>query len=209
MSKLPFSLIPTVRPLSRDPITVADPYRELKELLLRSYGLSDEQRTSKWLDYPMCSGENRPSVLWDNLTALQPATLKEAQVALFLRKLPRHISALINTRSFDTTEEMIQRCNALCMSQRTPEEAASAAAAAAPASAGPWQHSSLRNARRSPSPYRRKTLGGDKATNKSGRRRSPTPGAAKGGRNDGLCFYHSRFSNKAHKCEKGCTYQEN
>jgi hypothetical protein len=203
MYKLPFSLIPTVHPLSRDPTAVTNPYKELKELLLRSYSLSDEQRTSKWLDYPMCSGETRPSVLRDNLTALQPAMIKEAQTALFLRKLPRHISALINTRSFDTTEEMIQRCNALWMSQ-TPEEAASAAAAA-----DPWQHSTLGNARRSPSPYRHKTSSGDKSGNKSGRRRSPTPGAAKGGRNDGLCFYHSRFGNKAHKCEKGCTYQEN
>jgi hypothetical protein len=63
MSKLPFSLTPAVRPLSRDPTAVADPYRELKELLLRSYGLTDKQRTSKWLDYPMCSGDTRPSVL--------------------------------------------------------------------------------------------------------------------------------------------------
>ena len=102
---------------------------------------------------------------------------------------------------------MIQSCNALWMSQ-TPEEAASAAPAAA-AAAGPWQHSTLRNARRSPSPYRRKTPGGDKSGDKSGRCRSPTPGAAKGGRNDGLCFYHARFGNKAHKCERGCTYQEN
>ncbi len=129
MSKLPFSLIATVRPLSRDPTTVADLYKELKELLLRSYGLSDEQMTNKWLDYPMCS-DTRPSVLWDNLTALQPATIKDAQIALFLCKLPRHISTLINKRAFDTTEEMIQRCNALWMSQ-TPEEAASTAAAAA------------------------------------------------------------------------------
>jgi hypothetical protein len=65
MSKLPFSLIATVRPLSRDPTAVGDPYKELKELLLRSYGLSDEQMTNKWLDYPMC-GDTRPSVLWDN-----------------------------------------------------------------------------------------------------------------------------------------------
>jgi hypothetical protein len=71
MSKLPFSLIATVRPLSRDPTAVGDPYKELKELLLRSYGLSDEKMTNKWLDYPMC-GDTRPSVLWDNLTALQP-----------------------------------------------------------------------------------------------------------------------------------------
>jgi hypothetical protein len=203
MSKLPFALVATIRPLSRDPTAVADPYKELKELLLQSYGLSDEQRTSKWLDYPMCSGDTRPSVLWDNLTALQLATLKEAQIPLFLRKLPRHISALINTQSFDTTEEMIQRCNALWMSQ-TPQEAASAATAAA-AAAGPWQHSTLQNARRSPSPYRRKTPGGDK----SGHRRSPTHGAAKGGHNNGLCFYHACFGNKAHKCEKGCSYQEN
>ena len=94
MSKLPFSLTPTVRPLSRNPTVVADPYKELKELLLQSYSLTDEQRTNKWLDYPMCSGDTRPSVLWDNLTALQPATLKEAQIALFIRKLPRHISAM-------------------------------------------------------------------------------------------------------------------
>jgi hypothetical protein len=207
MYKLPFSLIPTVCPLSRDPTAVADPCKELKELLLRSYGLSDEQRTSKWPDYSMCSGETRPSVLWDNLTALQPATIKEAQTTLFLRKVPRHISALINTQSFDTTEEMIQSCNALWMSQ-TPEEAASAAAAAA-AATGPWQHSTLRNARRSLSPHRRKTPGGNKSGDKSGRHRTPTPRAGKGGRNDGLCFYHSRFVNKAHKCEKGCSYQEN
>jgi hypothetical protein len=47
--------------------------------------------TSKWLDYPIC-GDTRPSVLWDNLTTLQPATVKEAQTVLFIRKLPRPTS---------------------------------------------------------------------------------------------------------------------
>jgi hypothetical protein len=98
-------------------------------------------------------------------------------------------------------EELIQSCNELWMAQ-TPEEAAAAAAAAA---AVPSLQSPFRNSRRSPSPFRRKTPGGDK----SGRRCSPTPGGAKGGRSDSLCFYHSRFGNKAHKCEKGCSYQEN
>ncbi len=66
----------------------------------------------------MCGSDtSRPSVLWDNLTALQPATLKEAHIALFIRKLPRHISAMINTKSFDTTLEMVQRCNQLWASQ--------------------------------------------------------------------------------------------
>jgi hypothetical protein len=66
--------------------------------------------------------QTRPSVLWDNLIALQPAKMKDAQTALFLRKLPHHISNLINTLAFNTTEEMIQHCKELWMSQ-TPEEA--------------------------------------------------------------------------------------
>ncbi len=69
----------------------------------------------------MCS-DTRPSVLWDNLTALQPASMKDEQTALFLCKLPRHISNLSNPRAFNTMEEMIQRCNVLWMAQ-TPEEA--------------------------------------------------------------------------------------
>ncbi len=135
---------------------------------------------------------------------LQLESIKDAQTALFLHKLPRRISNLINPWAFNTTEELIQRCNVLWMAQ-TPEEAASANAAAAAAAAVPSQQSPFRNSRRSPSPFRRKTPGGDK----SGRHRSPTPGAAKGGRSESLCFYHSRFGNKAHKCEKGCSYQEN
>jgi hypothetical protein len=129
VAKLPFSLTPTIRPLTRDPTAVADPYKKVKELLLESYGMTDEQRTNKWLDYPMCGSDTRPSVLWDNLTALQPASLNEAQVALFIRKLPRHISAMINTKSFDTPLDMVRRCNQLWATQ-TPEEAASTAAAA-------------------------------------------------------------------------------
>jgi hypothetical protein len=155
--------------------------------------------TNKWLDYPMC-GDTRPSVLWDNLTALQPESFKDAQTALFLRKLQRHISNLINPRAFNTTEELIQHLNVLWMAQ-TPEEAPSSTAPAATAAAVPSQQSHFRNSRRSPSPFRRKTPG----DNKSGRHRSPTPGAAKGGRSDSLCFYHSHFSNKAHKCAKGCS----
>jgi hypothetical protein len=77
MSKLPFSLIATVCPLAQNPNAFGNPYKELKELLLRSYGLSDEQMTNKWLNYPMC-GDTRPFILWDNLTALQPATSRYA-----------------------------------------------------------------------------------------------------------------------------------
>jgi hypothetical protein len=50
LAKLPFSLIATVRLLSRDPTAFSDTYKELQKLLLRSYGLSAAQMTGKWLD---------------------------------------------------------------------------------------------------------------------------------------------------------------
>jgi hypothetical protein len=196
LAKLPFSLIATVRTLSRDPSAYRDPYKELQDILLRSYALSVTQMTSRWLDYPMCRN-TRPSVMWDNLTALQPASVKEVQTVLFLRKLPRHIRNLINPRAFREPEDLIQRCNEIWEDQ-TAEEAAAAAAAMRP-------HSPFRGARRSSSPFRGKGPTGDK----SGRRRSPTPGPSRGGSSDRLCFYHSRFGSKAQKCEKGCSYQEN
>ena len=137
--------------------------------------------------------------MWDNLTALQPATVKEAQTVLFLRKLPRHIRNLINLRAFKEPEDLTQCCNEVWEDQ-TAEEATAAAAVAAPRPHMPFQ-----GARRFPSPFRGKGSAGDK----SGRRRSPTPGPPRGGRSDSLCFYHSRFGAKAQKCEKGCSYQEN
>ncbi len=137
--------------------------------------------------------------MWDNLTALQLATVKEAQTVIFLRKLPRHIRNLINPRAFKEPEDLILRCNQIWEDQ-TAEEAAAAVAAAAPR-----PHSPFRGARRSPSPFRGKGSVGIK----SGRCRSTTSGPPRGGRNDRLCFYHSRFGAKAQKCEKGCSYQEN
>jgi hypothetical protein len=75
VAKLPFSVNPTIQPLADDPTAYADPYGELKELLLESYGLTEEQKTNRWLDYPLCGSETRPSVLWANLLALRPKTL--------------------------------------------------------------------------------------------------------------------------------------
>jgi hypothetical protein len=106
LAKLPFSLIVSVRPLSKDPSASRDPYKELQDILLRSYSLSAAQMTGKWLDYPKC-GNTRPSVMWDNLTALQPATVKEVQTVLFLRNLLRHIRNLINPRAFREPEDLI------------------------------------------------------------------------------------------------------
>jgi hypothetical protein len=40
LSKLPFSLIDTIGPLCKHPSSYRDPYQELQDILLYSYGLS-------------------------------------------------------------------------------------------------------------------------------------------------------------------------
>ncbi len=189
LSKHPFSLIDSIGPLCKRPSTYRDPYQELQDILLHSYCLIATRRTGKWLDYL--------GVMWDNLTALQPATVKEIQTVLFLCKLPRYIRNLINPRELQEPEALIQRCNEIWEDQ-SAEEAAEAAATARP-------HSPFRGTCCSSSPFRRKGPAGDK----SGRRRSPTPAPARGGGSDRWCFYHSHFGSKAKKCEKGCSCQEN
>jgi hypothetical protein len=62
LSKLLFSLINSIGPLCKRPSTYRDLYQELQDILLCSYGLSNVQRTGKWLDYPGC-GDNRPSFM--------------------------------------------------------------------------------------------------------------------------------------------------
>jgi hypothetical protein len=49
--------------------------------------------------------------MWDHLTALQSATVKEIQTVLFLRKLLRYIRDLINPRKFQEPEILIQWYN--------------------------------------------------------------------------------------------------
>jgi hypothetical protein len=96
--------------------------------------------------------------MWDNLTALQPATVKEIQTVLFLRKLPCYIRNLINPRKFQEPEDLIQRCNEIWEDQSI-EKAAAAAAAAATAR----PHSPFQGTRHSSSPYRGKGPAGDKS----------------------------------------------
>jgi hypothetical protein len=110
LSKLPFMLINSIGPFCRNPSTYTDPYQELQDILLHSYGLSASQRTGKWLDHPGL-GNNKPSVLWDQLNALQPATVKEIQTVIFLRKLPSYIRDLINPQEFQDPETLTQQCN--------------------------------------------------------------------------------------------------
>ena len=197
VAKLPIALMDTIGHLCDNPNIVADPYAELQNILIRSYGLSDAQKTACLLDHPGL-GSNKPSVMWDQLAAMRPDDVDVIMRVLFLRKLPAYIRDVINPKDHHTAQDLTQRCNEVWENRA---ESASAAAAAMHRPTSP-----ARGNRRSSSPFR----GRKPARAKPSHRRSPTPAAARGGQDTtGFCFYHARFLTKAHKCEPGCTYQEN
>jgi hypothetical protein len=64
VSKLLATVVDTIEPLCGDPAAVTDPYPELQNIMLHSYGLSTAQRTARWLDHPSL-GSNKSSILMD------------------------------------------------------------------------------------------------------------------------------------------------
>jgi hypothetical protein len=78
LSKLPAWLIDTIGSLCDYPSSVKDPYKELLRIVLRSYGICEHQKIVKWLDHPSL-GANKPSVLMDQVNALQPSSIVQVQ----------------------------------------------------------------------------------------------------------------------------------
>ena len=200
VSKLPAALIDTIGALCDNPAAVADPYEELQSILTLSYGLSAAQRTALWLDHPGPAG-NRPSVFMDQLSALKPPSVDEAQKVIFYRKMPTYIQDAVNLKDYPTMAALTTRCNEL-WDHRSLSGGNVAAAAAQTRPPSPARD------RRSQSPHR-----GGKAGKQGGRpprRRSPTPAAPRSYPDSaGRCFYHSRYGADARKCREPCTYQDN
>ena len=196
VSKLPVSLMDIIGHIGDDPSVYPDPYQELQNILLESYGLSAAQKTAHLLDHPG-QGTNKPSVLMDQLLAMKPDSLEDVIRVLFFRKVHTCIRDGVNPNDYQNLRDLTKRCNEVWESRSASGMAsASVAAAAAQRSASP-----ARSSRRNSSPFRGKRP----APPKAHRRRSPTPAAARGtqdGGQEGLCFYHARFHARARKCEE-------
>ncbi len=94
--------------------------------------------------------------MWDNLTPLQPATVKEIQTVLFLRKLHQRSDQRAGVPGAGV---LIQQCNKIWEDQS--DEEATAGAMAAAVAATPRPHSPFRGTHRSSSPFHWKGSAGD------------------------------------------------
>jgi hypothetical protein len=182
-----------------------DAYEQLKARLTASYGKTKWQQVNALLDMPPL-GDKRPSHLLNEMLALLPTgENKDGAIFLgiFLRKLPTtmrdHLAAANHTTAAAMSAHADVLWDARCGDSTVNQlvEASTTAVAAMNVS---------RDSRRR-SPDRRSP---DCRPRQSRPGRRPTPGPDSRRRDSSaLCYYHSRFGQKALKCEAPCSWTEN
>jgi hypothetical protein len=203
LMKLPQDVVMSVRDLvnSVEPTTL-DPYEQLKARLTDCYAKTRWQQCFALLDLPPL-GDRRPSHLMNEMLALLPTGSNRDDtifLGLFLRCLPVNMRDHLAAGDYRTAAEMARhadvlwdaRCGETSVAAVTEDYANNANIAALSPSG--WSRDGRRR-----SPVRR---GRSRPT----RRQTPGPDSR---RDTSLCYYHGRFSKKAHKCEAPCSWTEN
>jgi len=135
-------------------------------------------------------------MMMNEMLALLPAGARADDtlfLALFLLRLPVSMRDHLAAADHKTAADMAKHADVLWDS-RAGDTAVAAVAPIDAVSRSP----SRGDRRRSP----------DRRQNQRGRScRRPTPGPSDSGKS--LCYYHSRFGQKAHRCEAPCTWSEN
>ncbi len=99
----------TISVLCDDPTAVADPYAELKNILLQSCGLSIVQKTTCLLDHPGLR-DDKPAVFIDQLISLKLDSLDKVKQVLFSQKMPGYIRDLVNLKDYKNLFDLMQQC---------------------------------------------------------------------------------------------------
>jgi hypothetical protein len=206
LMKLPTDVVMSVRDLvnTMQPNT-PDAYEQLKARLTTSYGKTKWQQVNALLDMPPL-GDRRPSHLLNEMLALLPTgENKDGAIFLgiFLRKLPTtmrdHLAAANHTTAAAMSAHADVLWDARCGDPTVNHlvDANTAAVAAMNVSRDSRRRSPDR---RSPDRRRRQSRPGRRSTPGPDSRRRDT---------SAFCYYHSRFGQKALKCEAPCSWTEN
>ncbi len=204
LMKLPEAVVISVRSLINEiQPTDNDAYERLKERLTESYAKTRWQQAFELIKHPDL-GDRRPSMLMNEMLALLPTGARADDtlfLALFLLRLPVSMRDHLAAADHKTAADMAKHADVLWDS-RAGESTVSAVSTAPIDAVG---RSPVRNDRRR-SPERRRSP--DRCQGQRGRsRRRPTPGPSDSSRS--LCYYHSKFGTKAHRCKAPCTWAEN
>jgi hypothetical protein len=206
LMKLPTDVVMSVRDLvnSMQPNTPVA-YEQLKARLTASYGKTKWQQVNALLDMPPL-GDRRPSHMMNEMLALIPTGSNKDDaifLGIFLRKLPATMRDHLAAANHETAAAMAAHADVL-WDARCGDAAVSNITDAS-LSAVATQNFSRENRRRSPnrrSPDRRR------GRSRQGRRQTPGPDNRVQD-SSALCYYHSRFGQRANKCEAPCSWTEN
>lgn len=187
LMKLPSQVVKSIRDLMRTAETAPDPYEQLKARLLKSFAPTKWQAAHAVVHHADL-GDRRPSQLMDSMLAAMPDGEQPGILFqyLFLERLPADMQNHLTTLKFESPRAMAEHADILWDSRNSRQSVASVSAVR-PVSPARNNNNSRDRDRRRRSPSRN--------------RRQPHP--------DGLCFFHGRFGDKAHKCEPPCTWAGN
>jgi hypothetical protein len=195
LARLPASVVPAIRDLALRVRTgvVDDPYGELEAKLTSSFQKGPWQRAFALLDLPDL-GDRRPSVLMDQMLALLPSGEVPGRIflALFLRRLPADMRDQLAAQDITEPGLLASAANRIFDARPQPGFGVSA----------------VQQGRRSPSPARDQRR---RSPSRQGRRPA-TPAAANRAADDGedgLCYFHSTFGRRAHRCRPPCSWSGN
>jgi hypothetical protein len=188
LAKLPELVLESISDIIDEVAEQAPPdaFIRLRERLTGSYGLTQWQQLARLVDHPGL-GDMRPSALMNQLLALLPAGEKPTMLFQyhFLRHLPADIRGQLATKKFETARALATEADFVW----------DARGGGATIGALPSRSTSPRGGRR-------------QSPDRGRRRRAQTPGK-KESQQTGLCFYHSRFGDKANSCRPPCTWTGN
>ena len=202
LMKLPTDVVMSVRDLVNmmQPNT-ADAYEQLKARLTASYGKTPWQQVNALLDMPSL-GDRRPSHMMNEMLALIPTGSNKDDyifLGIFLRKLPSSMREHLAAANHTTAAAMSAHADIL-WDAKAGDTSISAVSDASISAVANRSFARRSPDRRSP----------DRRRGRSGQRRKPTPGPDSRRRDAStLCFYHSRFGQRANKCEPPCSWTEN
>jgi hypothetical protein len=204
LMKLPTDVVMSVRDLVNNmQPNKSVAYEQLKARLTESYGKTKKQQVNALLDLPPL-GDRRPSHLMNEMLALLPTgENKDGAIFLgiYLRKLPSTMRDHLAAANHNTAAAMAAYADIL-WDARCGESSVTHLSDANTTAVANMNISGHRGSPDCRSPDRLR------GCSRQGRSQTPGPDNRKCDSST-LCYYHSRFGQKALKCEAPCAWTEN
>ncbi|XP_070158995.1 uncharacterized protein [Polyergus mexicanus] len=186
-------------------------YEAIKKALIQRLTDSHETRIKQLLEREEL-GDRRPSQFLRHLSTLAGTTVpNELLRTLWLGRLPQHMQAILATRNNDNLEEVAEQADRI--HEIGNNKALVFATSAETTNKKPWEEqiqALSRQVAALTTQMANATKRWDRERGRSRQRnRSGNRARSKTTRQEGVCFYHQRFGEKARKCTQPCTYKKN